>query len=251
MHATNGTNGTDQSSAAIQRWLAGDEAAWGEWLHEHLVAAYGLETEAWASERVLRVTERLNRERWGGPPIRAEIVWLQAMTAFAAPGRYVYLSRELLQRLDSDDAVAFVVAHEMAHHDLGHLRLFTGWWRNRLRAALPSAGATVVAAMYRALEHKLIGPERERAADTYALDLCIVAGYDPERCLDVFLALESHALDLGDLDIVFGPDEAPGALPADLRRWGWQRGRGYPSLRERVALLRAHEEALAATGGVG
>ena len=32
----------------------------GDWLHGQLVEAYGLETEAWARERVERVAERLN-----------------------------------------------------------------------------------------------------------------------------------------------------------------------------------------------
>jgi len=233
-----------------------DETDLGEWLHTELVIAYGLETEDWALERVRRVQDKLNGERWGGPPLQVEILWLQTMTAFVAPGRYVYLSRELLQRADGDDPIAFVLAHEMAHHDLGHTRLFDGWL-SRLRT-LPVPGGLTIAALVRTLERELFGPEREIAADRYGFNLALVAGYDPVRCAGLFDTLEAHALDHGDLDIVFGPDEAPRhrtaaaeSSPLDslenwiakARAWNWRRWRGYPSIRERkVALLRHYED---------
>src|SRR5579862_7518712 len=103
-----------------------DDLALGEWLHRELVAAYGVETEAWARERVRRVERQLQVKRAPAPRMQPEILWLPEATAFTAPGRYLYISRELLQRAASDDPVAFVLAHEMAHHDLGHLDAFRG-----------------------------------------------------------------------------------------------------------------------------
>src|ERR1700738_1866604 len=106
-----------------------DDVNAGEWLHERLVASFGLETETWATGRVGGRAGRLNRVRDGCPVpgacthlLQAEILWMQEMNAYAAPGRYVYLSRELLQRAASDEPIALVLAHEMAHHDLGHTR---------------------------------------------------------------------------------------------------------------------------------
>ena len=86
------------------------------------------------------------------------------------------------------------------------------------------------------------------------VDLCLDAGYDGGRCLEAFDILEAYATDHGDLDMVFGSDEGlvaaaagtggPGWL-SRARGWGWQRLRGYPSLRERRAALqdylRLHE----------
>ena len=94
----------------------------GDWLHEELVSEYAGEIEAWAIERVRRVMARLNAERPDGAPLVAEILWVPACNAFTTVGSYVYISRRLLERLPSDDATAFVLAHEIAHHDCGHLR---------------------------------------------------------------------------------------------------------------------------------
>src|SRR5436309_3427681 len=103
-----------------------DELAVGEWIHDQLMPDFGLETEAWAIERVRRVADRLNVARSPNRALTAEILWIDVMTAFAVPGRYVYVGRELLQRCATDDPVAFTLAHEMAHHDLGHMDLFQG-----------------------------------------------------------------------------------------------------------------------------
>lgn len=207
----------------------------GDWFHHWLVAEYGHESEAWAIERVARIADRLNAERAACPvpgaaprPLRAEILWVGAMNAFAVPGRFVYLTRELLQRAATDEPIALVLAHEMAHHDLGHVRLLAGGL-NRLRGV---PGNVLVAGMARALERGLLGPERETAADAYALDLCVAARFDAPACLDLFGILEAHLLDWGDLDGVFGPD-APGGVAA----WVEQRLRGYPSVRARRAAL--------------
>lgn len=225
------------------------EAELGEWLRGELVGAFGLETETWATERVHRITARLNAERWGAAPLAAEILWLQTMNAYAAPGRYVYLSRELLQRTASDDPAAFVIAHEMAHHDLGHVRLFSGWL-SRLRALPAGTGSLALAAVLRGLENRILSPEHETAADAYALNLSLVAGYDPDRCVEAFDILEAYVLDHGDLDGVFGPDESANTdWLAQARAWTWQRMRGYPSLRERRAALQAHRRALEAPPG--
>ena len=68
----------------------------GDWLHERLVEEYCEETEAWALERVARVTERLNGVRAACPvpgaspyPLRTHILWIGQMNAFATPGRWI------------------------------------------------------------------------------------------------------------------------------------------------------------------
>ena len=204
----------------------------GEEVRVRLVEAFGLETEAWAIERVGRVMERLNAVRLACPEpgasphaLTAEILWLQEMSAFTLPGRNVYLSRRLLERASGDEAIAFILAHEAAHQDLGHTRLLT--------PALTRLGKTVgtaLGAMLRYAERLVYSPEQERAADAYALDLCLAAGYAPAPCLELFALLESESLDSGDIDGVFGPD-----TPSKL----WEKLRGYPSIRQRKGELAA------------
>lgn len=217
-----------------------DHLALGEWLHAELMGTFGVETEAWAVERVRRVERQLQVYRAPRSRMTAEILWLAQPNAFTAPGRYVYITRELLQRAASDDAVAFVLAHEMGHHDLGHLYAFHE--RASLLRRIP-AGAKISLLLY-AAERLLIGPEAEADADRYALELCLRSGYDGRKCLAIFDILEAYALDHRALDAVFGSDEA---LANDvqavrhwasrLKEWGRRRVHGYPPIRERKDAL--------------
>lgn len=191
-------------------------------------------------ERVRRVEERLQAGRPAGRRLTVEVPWLQTVTAFTAPGRYVYISRGLFERCPEDEQVALVAAHEIAHHDLGHVKLLAGWASTF--AGLPSG--VLLTALYRGVERRIYGPEKECAADRRGLELCLAAGYDGERCLELLGILEQHALDLGDLDIVFGPDEQSDnelAEDADwktrIQIWLWQRARGYLPIRDRRQML--------------
>ena len=87
----------------------------GDWLHTRLIAEYGKETEAWATERIGRISRRLNAVRSACPirgvcpgDLHTEILWIGAMNAFTAPGKYLYMTRELLQQADADEPFAFV-----------------------------------------------------------------------------------------------------------------------------------------------
>jgi hypothetical protein len=68
-------------------------------------------------------------------------------------------------------------------------------------------------------------------------------GYDIEKCLSFFDVLEKFALDVGDLDIVFGPDESDEELSEDadwvtrLRMWWFKMRRGYLPIRDRRQML--------------
>src|SRR6185369_8278206 len=99
----------------------------GEWLHKELREAVTFEDAPWAIERVERVEARLQADRSQADRLKVEIPWFDEMTAFTGPGRYIYFSRRLYQLCSTDEQVAFVVSHEIAHHDLGHVALFHGW----------------------------------------------------------------------------------------------------------------------------
>jgi hypothetical protein len=225
--------------------LCGDEA-FGEWLHERISEDVHYETKGWALDRARRVTERLQACRPGKPALLVEIPWLdEVVNAFTAPGRYVYLSRRLYERCAKDDQVAFVIAHEMAHHDLGHIDLFSSWM-SKIRS-LP--GSVIFVMAFHALERRIYGPERECDADRYAMALCMEAGYDGAQAMELFDVLELHALDVGDHDALYGPDksshheldENAGWL-TKAQLWAWQRKRGYLPIRDRRQLLHKYLE---------
>jgi len=218
------------------------------WLHERLVDAYAGETQPWALEQVGRVDARLQAGLPEAERMETLILWIPEATAFTCPGRYVYLGRRLLERARFDEPLAFIVAHEMAHHRLGHLDTATSLF-SRLPGPLQAIAVDLASARWFAGN-----AERESETDAHAFNLCLAAGYDGRRCLKAFDILEEVALDWGDREAVFGSDAAiEAALDEDpewvvrAREWLLERRRGYPSLRERKArLLAALEEAEAA-----
>jgi hypothetical protein len=136
------------------------------------------------------------------------------------------------------------VAHEIAHHDLGHLAHFGGPFARR--AAGFHAGMLAVL-FFRSLQKRIYSPEKELAADRRAIDLCLAAGYDPGKCLYSFHILELIALYYGDLGAVYGLDTAsdhelsPDASPLTKARiWLYQRERGYLPIQDRQAELRRY-----------
>jgi len=223
------------------------------WLHRVLTDAYAYEREGWALERVARVASRLQVGVPEDARRKVEVLWIPEVTAFTAPGRYIYLSRRLLERVDADEPIAFVVAHELAHHALGHTRAKERWMA-RL-SAVP--GADVMALLALEAAGWFGHPERECDADEYALRLCAAAGYDLRACIRVMDVLEMDALDRGQLATVCGPeptdaeiDGVPG-VGDRVRRWVWERERGYPSLlarKQRLRELAAELSRAAATG---
>ena len=216
-----------------------------EWLHGELVREYALEKEAWALERAARVMKRLNAVRTDGEPKEAVILWMTKVFAFTFFGRYVYIARRLYERLPSDEMVAFVFAHEIAHHDLGHFKIYEG-----MSSWLPRTTATsYIAALGAYFAHVAFSAEKEADADLYAMQLCLDAGYDGERCLQAFAILENESLDVGDYDGVFGPenlldptDPEQGSLSYQFQRWLWTRQRRYLPLRERRDRAKAYLE---------
>jgi Zn-dependent protease with chaperone function len=228
-------------------------AEFSEWLHAELIRDFAVEREAWALDRVERVQERLNQHRADKGPLDTTILEIDPPLAFTLVGHHVYLSRRLLERLPTDDAVAFVLAHEAAHHDLGHFDLFTGWGE-----LLPRMESTKYVAVLAALcEHHAYGPKRENDADAYAVALSMTAGYNGELAVQALSILEMLALDLGDISGVFGPENLldptdPKLTSAAYRvqRWVWTHVHGYDPLRERVAHVRRLVKAAENRGAV-
>ena len=224
----------------------------GEWLHGELAGSEVVETEGWAFDVARRVAERLQSDVPEDARLVPVVLWMSELMAFTAPGRYVYLSRELLQSV-CEEGAALAFAHELAHHRLGHLGgvgRAASWIRR-----MPGSSWLALAAQH--FEHTFFSPERERDADRFGFERCLAVGYDGRKCLSLFRALERRALDARDLDAVFGPDDIErlageelaelegevSVLTRPLRslrraaRVGWEKRRGYPTLRERRMAL--------------
>jgi hypothetical protein len=220
----------------------------GEWIYRFMRWNIQIEEEAWALERVKRVMGRLCAGRMEKPFI-VIIPWLQWMSAFTTPDRYIFFSRRLFEQCRTDEEVAFVLAHEIAHHELGHLDVF-----KHVEARIhPLPKNEITTTLLYHLVRRLYGPENECAADRHAIDLCRAAGYDGLKCIEIFDALEDHALDMGDHDGVYGPNagsddelDENASWKTKAQIWIWQRKRGYLPIRDRRQMLRKYVARLSA-----
>jgi len=223
------SSSADQSPADLE---------FGEWFYGEIKKAFLVKRSDWVDS----ITRRLQASRPQDERREVIVIWVSDMTAFTAPGRYIYVSGRLMEYCSGEAPLAFTIAHELAHHDLGHLRFFPTWFRDVAAHWITQ----IIFLAVHGIQHFLYSPERELAADRHALDLCINAGYDPSLCLWLFDQLEDRLLDLGDIAGVYGPQESddellPTApLMTRLRIWAWQRTRGYLPVRDRRRALEAY-----------
>src|SRR5687768_838493 len=177
----------------------------GEWFYQQIDEAFLVKRSEWADG----ITARLQSGRPQGERREVIVIWLSAMTAFTAPGRYIYVTGRLMEYCHSEGALAFTIGHELAHHDLGHLRRFPRWFHGVAMNWIKELIFLVV----HSVQHFLYSPERESAADRHALDLCIKAGYNPDECLQPVVFVTAYdesaiqAFDVHALDYILKPIE--------------------------------------------
>lgn len=149
--------------------------------------------------RVYRICERIIRANnldyinW-----RIAIRKTHNVNAASADANYVEINTGLYDSLgDNDDALAFVLAHEIAHQILGHtgrssdMALLEKEYKQKYRAASRSSSTAGSALIYEGLLKDLYREARymEYMADSEGLSLLIKAGYSPENAFDALRLL--------------------------------------------------------------
>ena len=112
--------------------------------------------------------------------------------AFAVPGGYVYVTRQLLTLMDDESQLAFALGHETAHIAANHARARQDYSRrNNIFGVLGQVLGAVIgnnvfgsmmgqsAAQAARLRTLSFSRDQEYGADTLALRYLIGAGYDP------------------------------------------------------------------------
>jgi predicted Zn-dependent protease len=107
---------------------------------------------------------------------RFQVVDEAEPNAFALPGGYIFISRGLLALANTEDELACVMGHEIAHVVKRHAAAMQGARR----------GQTLVSPFLRAARKAAYSRDLERTADHDGQILCAAAGYDP-RALATFL----------------------------------------------------------------
>lgn len=120
----------------------------------------------------------------------------EEINAFALPGGYVYVNSGLVEKVDNDDELACVLAHEVGHivarHSIKKLQAMQAYSVLRmLVAAVPSSGE-VGAASDTAFTEILLGYSREDEllADQLGTRYAKLAGYDPNAMVSFLKKLQ-------------------------------------------------------------
>ena len=211
----------------------------GPWLLRELKASVPFEEDPFWIDYVGTPSRTLQAHRAPHWRFEVQVPWLKSQTAFIAPGRNIYFGRRLLERMPSEESVAFVIAHEIGHQDLEHLTFLQDWHQRMGSPRLRTWGAVA----FHHILQRAYGPEQELDADRFAIDLCMEVGYAPEKCLRAFDVMRHMSLEWGDIDGVFGHDVGFSDRLNWLNRtkmWVWQRSRGYLPVNERQKRLADH-----------
>ncbi|HRZ14210.1 MAG TPA: Maf and M48 domain-containing protein [Candidatus Omnitrophota bacterium] len=120
------------------------------------------------------------------------------VNAVSLPGGYVYIFKGLIDKVDNDDELAAVIAHEVGHivarHSIKKMQAVMGYSLMRLLAIpLPQSGDVITAADLSFAE--LItgyGREDELLADQLGARYAQRAGYNPRGMIAFLEKLETH-----------------------------------------------------------
>jgi predicted Zn-dependent protease len=120
------------------------------------------------------------------------------MNAFSLPGGYVYIYKGLLDILDNDSELAFVLAHEVSHivarHSIKKLQAALGY-NLLVLATLPAEKSPqFYQGLSLALAQIMSGYSRrdELTADELAMKYIQLAGWSPEESIDVLEKLYAY-----------------------------------------------------------
>jgi len=118
------------------------------------------------------------------------------VNAFALPGGYVFIFRGLIEKVDNDDELAGVIAHEMAHvvarHSIKRLQGSVGYDILRILMAVTGAGHTDARNIDAAFGQLIMSYSREdeALADKIAIKYLRNAGYDPMAMISFLKKLQ-------------------------------------------------------------
>ena len=114
----------------------------GRNLHRRIIKEFKLSKNPFYIKRVRSIGERIaevcDRREFN---YRFYVIDKDEKNAFSTPGGYVYINKGLLEILNSDDEIAFVLAHEIAHivarHSIKKLQAALGY-QMLILASLPA-----------------------------------------------------------------------------------------------------------------
>ena len=167
-------------------------------------------------------------------PFEFHVIEAREVNAFALPGGFTYVYRGLLQAIPNDDALAFILGHEITHavrrHAVKQLR------KNTVVEILSLPLRRVLGGgsdWLRLIVQQMYSRDDESEADHLGLELCVKAGFSPDggaQAMDTLLKMYGK----GDSQILVLLQDHP-ATERRMKKLKEQIGRA--SCRERVYVL--------------
>lgn len=176
-----------------------DEIRFGKEVYRSVVAEYGIYNNPKVKEYVENIGNKLvlNAER--KLPYSFTLLNTDMVNAFAAPGGYIFITKGLLNYIESDDELACVIGHELAHITLRHsmkaLEKHYGYeiFFNIVEA-LSQRDLSLIK-QYTDVITSLIflgyGRDNEYDADYHGVRYAKLAGYNPKAMIDFFKKLQN------------------------------------------------------------
>ena len=131
----------------------------------------------------------------------------KTINAFAMPGGYVFVTKGMLEKLDSESQLAGVLSHEITHvvarHSAEAISRQTGLQMILITAAAStgSPGAAQAADAARQIIGLQYSKEDERQADLTGMNYMVTAGYDPNGMVETMQMLQ-HEEQSGPIDFL-------------------------------------------------
>jgi beta-barrel assembly-enhancing protease len=127
------------------------------------------------------------------------VIQTEDINAFAAPSGYIFVTKGLLKQLTSEDQLAAVLAHEIAHVRFKHYtnvakkQMLAEYSMKSLNAGNEDSQLEAMATATTLVLARGLDKQSEFDADREAAKLLAKTGYDPAAMADVLVMLEKKA----------------------------------------------------------
>ncbi|MDQ3483743.1 MAG: M48 family metalloprotease [Pseudomonadota bacterium] len=189
-----------------QRTLDPRRVAEAQREHPQVLQEYGGADTGQRGAYVSAVGQRVASQS-GLPPAGYRFTLLNAAVenAFAVPGGYIYVTRQLMTLLNDESELAFALAHEVGHVAAGHAQAREAAARRQtIGGVLGAIFGSVVGGGFGSMIGQMserdarlrvlsFSRDQEYQADTLGLRYLIGSGYDPAGGAGILAALARHS----------------------------------------------------------
>jgi predicted Zn-dependent protease len=159
------------------------------------------------------------------------------LNAFCTPGGFIYVYTGLIRFLDSEDQLAGVIGHEIAHADMRHSsEQLSKQYGLRLLIELVIGESSLLGSLAGGLLELAFSRSDETEADRMSVHYLYHTGYDARGAGHFFEKMKARGEDLGPL-VFLSTHPDPGNRLEQIRQ-EWQSLGGREGARDTLAYLR-------------